>query len=460
MPVETTAPEYDAIAPAWQKCRDAYEGQEAIIARGADYVTPLDTQTPTEYVNYLRRGLFFNATARTVQGMTGASFRRPPAIEAGAAEDLLADVTLTDYPFDSLAKQAMREILIVGRFGILCDYSDEEARPYLSPYVAENIINWRVERIGGRSVVTMVALAETGHVADPKDAYTLNDQHRIRVLSLDEGVYTVRLYVKVDEATEGTRSRYVLVEEMIPRVAGSPLDYIPFITINANTVGLDTDRPPLLDLVDVNLHHWRLSCDYNHGLHYTGLPTPIAAGFPKSNDGYRIGPGAAWWSESHDAKASFLEFKGEGLGAMRDALAEDEAKMASLGGRLLEKPKHAAEAAAAIRLRTAGDQATLASITEALDRGLTQSLGLLNLWLGVIPEGVEVILNKDFFGEQMDADQALKLMQITQQGYMSVENLMFLYDRGELLRPGVEPQEERELIELQQSIQSVMQAEG
>jgi len=105
-------------------------------------------------------------------------------------------------------------------------------------------------------------------------------------------------------------------------------------------------------------------------------------------------------------------------------------------------------------------KATLASITESLDRGLTQALGLLNLWLGVIPDGVEVLLNKDFFGEQMSADEAVKLMQIAQQGYMSVDNLMFLYDRGELLRPGVEPQEERELIELQQSIQSVMQAEG
>jgi hypothetical protein len=51
-------------------------------------------------------------------------------------------------------------------------------------------------------------------------------------------------------------------------------------------------------------------------------------------------------------------------------------------------------------------------------------------------------------------------MQIAQQGYMSVDNLMFLYDRGELLRPGVEPQDERELIELQQSIQAVTQAEG
>ena len=129
MPVESTAPQYEALAPAWQKCRDAYEGQEAIIARGSEYVAPLDTQTPSEYVAYLRRGLYFNATARTVQGMVGASFRRPPSIEAGAAEDLLADATLTDLPFDSLAKQAMREVLIVGRFGLLCDYSDEEARP-------------------------------------------------------------------------------------------------------------------------------------------------------------------------------------------------------------------------------------------------------------------------------------------------------------------------------------------
>ena len=460
MPVETTAPQYDALAPAWQRCRDAYEGQEAIIDRGSEYVAPLDTQTPSEYVAYLRRGLYFNATARTVQGMVGASFRRPPSIEAGAAEDLLADATLTDLPFDSLAKQAMREVLIVGRYGILCDYSDEEARPYLSPYVAENILNWRVERMGGRSVMTMVALAESGHISDPSDPYKLTDQHRIRVLSLDEGTYTVRVYVKANDSTGGNRERYILVDESIPTVAGQTLDYIPFIVINANTVGLDTDRPPLLDLVDVNIHHWRLSCDYNHGLHYTGLPTPIAAGFPKSNDGYRIGPGAAWWSESADAKASFLEFKGEGLGAMRDALSEDEAKMAALGGRLMEKPKHAAEAAAAIRLRTAGDQATLASITESLDRGLTQALGLLNLWLGVIPDGVEVLLNKDFFGEQMSADEAVKLMQITQQGYMSVDNLMFLYDRGELLRPGVEPQDERELIELQQSIQAVTQAEG
>ena len=458
MPVETTSSEYDLREPEWQRCRDSYDGQQAVMERGTEYVSQLDTQSPAQYAEYLKRGLFFNGMARSVQGMVGASFRRPPSIEAGAAVDLLADVTLTNLPFESVAKDAMREVLTVGRYGLLCDYSEEEGRPYLSPYTAENIINWRIERLGGRSVVTMVVLRELGHIVDPTDTYKLEARERIRVLSLDDGLYTVRVYAKIKNSTNS--ERYVQVEELRPTIQGQDLKYIPFVCCNSNTIGMTTERPPLLDLVNVNLHHWRLSCDYNHGLHYTGLPTPVAAGFPKSNEGYRIGPGTAWWSESHDAKASFLEFKGEGLGTMRDALAEDEAKMAALGGRLLEKPKHAAEAAAAIRLRTAGDQATLAGITEGLDRGLTQAVGLLNAWMGVLPEGVEVILNKDFFGEAMSADEAVKLMQIVQAGYMTVDNLMFLYDRGELLRPGVEPQEERELIELQQSIQSVMQAEG
>ena len=42
----------------------------------------------------------------------------------------------------------------------------------------------------------------------------------------------------------------------------------------------------------------------------------------------------------------------------------------------------------------------------------------------------------------------------------SVEDLTFLYEQGELLRPSIEEQEERELIEQRKSIQSVMQAEG
>ena len=459
MPVDSKASQYEELESAWQKCRDAYNGQEAVRERGADYIPALDSQTVTQYNSYLHRGLFFNATARTVAGLTGACFRRDPSIEAGAIEDYMDDVTLTGIPFDQLCKSAMNEVMIVGRYGLLCDYSEEETRPYLSPYLAENIINWRVERIGGRSITTMVVLAEVGEVSNAEDPFKLESQDRIRVLSLDEGKYTVRLYVAVKTPT-GRKDRYVLVDEVIPTIQGNALDYIPMIIINSNSIGLQAERPPLLDVVDANLYHWRLSCDYAHGLHYTGLPTAVAAGFPRTNEGYTIGPGTAWWSEDSSARAYYLEFSGQGLGEMREAISETEAKMAALGGRLLEKPKAAAEAAASIRLRVAGDQATLAGSVETLDRGLTKALALLSNWIGASSDDVDVILNKDFFGDQMSADEALKLMQIVQGGYMSIDNLMFLYDRGELLRPGIKPEDEREIVELQGAMQSVLQAEG
>ena len=59
----------------------------------------------------------------------------------------------------------------------------------------------------------------------------------------------------------------------------------------------------------------------------------------------------------------------------------------------------------------------------------------------------------------MLGDEAVELMQIALQGYISIENMMFPYDRSELLRPGIEPQEERELIVIQQWAQRV-KAEG
>jgi hypothetical protein len=45
----------------------------------------------------------------------------------------------------------------------LIDWESEvENRAYVSRYAAENILNWRVERINGRNITTLVALLERG----------------------------------------------------------------------------------------------------------------------------------------------------------------------------------------------------------------------------------------------------------------------------------------------------------
>ena len=76
--------------------------------------------------------------------------------------------SLTGY-----AKNILTEDISVGRAGTLVDWeSESENRVYASTYAAENILNWRVERINGRSMPTLVVLHETqGGVANDGDEF-------------------------------------------------------------------------------------------------------------------------------------------------------------------------------------------------------------------------------------------------------------------------------------------------
>ena len=145
------------------------EGEVAVKGARQRYLPRLDSQSDEEYAAYVQRALFFNATARTAEGYCGLIFRRPPFVKLpdaktsiGRAMALFAHCpdmmgsTLTGY-----ANKVVSEVISVGRAGTLIDWESEvENRVYASLYGAENILNWRVERINGRNITTMVALRE------------------------------------------------------------------------------------------------------------------------------------------------------------------------------------------------------------------------------------------------------------------------------------------------------------
>ncbi len=59
------------------------------------------------------------------------------------------------------AKNVVQEVISVGRSGTLVDWEgDFEQRAYASAYRAEDILNWRVERVNGRNVPTLIVLRE------------------------------------------------------------------------------------------------------------------------------------------------------------------------------------------------------------------------------------------------------------------------------------------------------------
>ena len=65
------------------------------------------------------------------------------------------------------AKQVVSEVISVGRCGTLIDWENGasrtghgENRAYAALYRAEQILKWRVERVNGRNITTLVVLHE------------------------------------------------------------------------------------------------------------------------------------------------------------------------------------------------------------------------------------------------------------------------------------------------------------
>ena len=194
MPVNSTHPDYDASVTAWSRARDVMAGEDALKAAGERYLPRLDSQTDEEYAAYKERAAFFNATARTAEGYVGLIFRRPPFIKTpedgglgSALSEFVNDADMLGTPLVGYAKNVIGEVIAVGRCGTLIDWESEvENRAYVSRYAAENILNWRVERINGRNITTLVALREMRSKQEGEDSFVDEVDEQIRVLRLVE----------------------------------------------------------------------------------------------------------------------------------------------------------------------------------------------------------------------------------------------------------------------------------
>jgi hypothetical protein len=463
MSVNTTHKEYDANRYKWKRCRDVIEGRDALIQQvkygskvhyGAqysgslynpdftanDYLPRLINQTDPEYIAYQERAGFFNATGRTLDAFTGMIFAKDPTWKLPSAIDAFVDdITLSGTNLREFSEQVVEQQIAVGRVGIMVDYPSNtptnitvavaeasNVRPFLRWYSAETIINWRTNYINGAEVLTLVVLQETVEVA--QDEFVTDEVVKYRVLDLTEQGYRVRVISEDNE----------LLDEVFPLQKGKPMRYIPFTILGANSASTTVQKPPMIDLVDTNLAHYRNSADYEHGLHFTGLPTPYVAGvqLPEGQT-LSIGSMTAWVFPDPSAKAEYLEFKGDGLKTLQQALKDKEQRMAVLGARMLADDKRTAEAFGTLELRTAGERSVLASISRSASDAINRCLDWMAEWVGA-PAGAEFNLNTDFGAARMNPQMLSALMGAYQGDAMPLSVLFDNFQRGELINPQME----------------------
>ena len=445
--VRATHAEYDEYSPIWLKVADVEKGQRAIHAAGEKYLPKLRDESAEDYKARLFRSDFFNAFWRTVAGLTGLAFRVDPVVDVPAAiAPMLGDINLAGVSLDAMAKSAVEHVAEYGRVGLLVDHpqwpdnvttiSQKAAegmglRPTMHLYPALSIINWRYARVANVWQLVLVVLKEM--TTFPISEYEDKQEARYRVLDLDaSGNYRQRLF-RIGDRDQDEQ----IGGDIYPAMNGKPMREIPFAIIGENGMDAACDDPPLLDLLDANLAHYGLQSDYRHGLHYTGLPTLFLAGVTQAADAppIYIGGSAAITSDHPDAKGMFIEFTGQGLGALEKAVASMEQRMAMLGARMVADETKQAETLGATQIKRAGENSVMAGIVGGVSEAIEWALGLFCQWQNVVGE-VHYEINRRFTPAAMSAQDLTALVSAWQAGAISEADLFAKLQEGEVIEGG------------------------
>lgn len=440
--INTTHPDYDKNVSRWNKCAIITEGEDSVKAAGTAFLPRLKGQDEDDYKSYKERASFYNASGRTVDALVGIALRKPPQIVNWneSKMDFFDSVTRDNKPFDNFVQEdAFQRMAATGKFGILLDLSENASitdYPYMSLYNAQSIINWKkkVSKETGKEVFVLVVLRESEYVESSENKYRMEELVTYRELYIDEdtGNYTYRIW----KPDPDNKAKYIPGEEKVPNISKKPFNYIPFVEF-------DKDRPPILDIVNINISHYRTSADLEHGRHFTALPTPWVAGFKiKDNGVLYMGSPYAWVAEDPSANAGMLEYTGQGLSALEKAIEQKQQQMAILGARMLEDPKKAVEATDTHKLRTYGEKSVLADLVELVEEGFNVLLGWAAEWINIKQDGPVTEFNKDFDTLQISPEMLKSMFEIYQGGGISFNTFFFNLKKGEVYQEDTTPEEE------------------
>jgi hypothetical protein len=194
------------------------------------------------------------------------------------------------------------------------------------------------------------------------------------------------------------------------------------------------EKPPLLGLVNLSLEHFRLSADYSHGLHFTGLPTFYITGADSVDQTVTLGSTSAILLQNSEAKVGFAALDGNGLGALERAIAAIEHRMADLGASVLAaEVKRGNETALAAGIRHSSQSNLLTATVSAVQAGLLLALRYAADWTGASPDAVKIELNDDFISTRLDAQTLTGLVQAFQAGALTLQGLQTAMADGELV---------------------------
>jgi hypothetical protein len=224
--------------------------------------------------------------------------------------------------------------------------------------------------------------------------------------------------------------KFVKVSSVTPTISGDALDYIPFIFINHDHLGVGISAPPLEAVAAINYHHYLLSADRNWGLHFIALPTPWVTGLDSADPDVprTLGPTVVWYLPT-GSQAGMLTYTGEGLQELDKEMQADKQEMADLGARVLETRQNSAEAFGTVRLKASWEGSALSLLASVLSEGLTQVLAWISPYFSFDWSQVLVEVNQEFLESRVDPSALREVLGGYQAGVISLKQVFQVLEK-------------------------------
>lgn len=439
----TTSLAYDVMSPLWAKIGSVLGGTETMRAAGNRYLPPHTGETSERYMNRLESAILWNATELTLNSWVGAPFSDPLQLE-GPTEQFKDDIDLQGTDVNTFAQQWFREGISKGYSHVLVDHpipgpgprtlADDRAdgaRPYWVHVEPERLIAARALTINGHEVLVHARILELEAQPNGFAEILVKRIREYNVRSTEDQlgtVVTVRLWQFDPDAKKPELEWRPLGDEQ-------PIDLpiIPLVTFYADRQGFMLAKPPLLDLVNLNIRHWQSTSDQISILTVARFPILAASGVQVaspieddladlSGNQSVIGPYTMLTSTDPNGKYYYVEHRGQAIEAGAKDLAELEDKMVSYGAEFLKR-KPDRQTATARALDSAEAMSALQAMAMRFNSAAQQVLLLTAMWLKQEDEGTFEVTT-DFAPDSInkpDLDALLnarKLRDISRESYL------------------------------------------
>lgn len=452
---------YKDMEEGWHIVRSLWGGTLTMREAGQTFLPAEHNESAKAYEIRLQRTFLFNAFRRTVKQLSGKPFAVPVKLSEDVSpeiEEWCENIDNNGRTLHAFCKDWFEDAMQVGLSHCLVDFPPElrdeagnarrlslaeerelNRRPYWTMIRAEQLIGWRTIKVGGRQVLTQIRVRE--NALEPDGRWGEVEVERVRVIERDH-------WEVWQKSIDGTTWFKTKAEGV------NTLGEIGLVTLYCSKTGMLTGEPPLMDLAQLNLAHWRSSSDQEHILHVARVPIlfgkNLAAraapdGAVQGQNQIEIGPNRMIQGpENSDLK--YVEHSGGAIGSGRQALLDLEDRMTVMGLEL--QVRRPSVTATQEIIDTAESESELHAMVAAMKLAVDNALTLSGQWVGIAPEQTgEVTFFTDFGISQRQNAEIDQLLKMRQAGEISRETFYGELMRRGFLESGFDPEAEMALLE-------------